>query len=84
MLHINEAKIVGEFQLCLVFSDGQKKLVDVLPLLTGPVFEPLKDPEYFAQVKIDPTCKTVLWPNGADIDPEALYALESCSESTTP
>jgi len=82
MLHIHEVKVVGKFQLYVVFSDGQKKSVDVRPLLTGPVFEPLKDPDFFAKVEIDPTCKTVVWPNGADIAPEALHALEPCSEST--
>ncbi len=80
MLHINEAKIAGPFRLHLVFSDGIEKSVDVLPLLTGPVFEPLKDPVFFEKVEVDPVCKTVVWPNGADIAPEALYELEPCSE----
>ncbi len=82
MLHINEVQVIGPFQLHIVFSYGQTKSVDVLPLPTGPIFEPLRDQEYFAKVEIDPVCKTVVWPNGADIAPEALYALEQCAEST--
>ncbi len=82
LLHIHEAQVVGPFQLNIVFSDGQTKSVDVLPLLTGPIFEPLRDQAYFAKVAVDPVCKTVVWPNGADIAPEALYALEDCAEST--
>ena len=82
MLHINEAQVVGPYQLHLVFSDGQEKSVDVRPLLTGAIFEPLLDQDYFAKVQVDQVCKTVVWPNEADIAPEALHALNPCSEST--
>jgi hypothetical protein len=40
----------------------------------GGVFEPLRDPEYFRQLKADPDAGTIVWPNEADIPPEALYA----------
>jgi hypothetical protein len=34
----------------------------------------LKDPAYFAQVRVDTELGTVTWPNGADLDPDVLYA----------
>ena len=37
--------------------------------LYGPVFEPLKDPELFAQVEVD-EYGAVCWPNGADLAPD--------------
>jgi len=37
------------------------------------VFAPLRDPAYFAQVRVDPELGTVAWPNGADLDPDVLY-----------
>jgi hypothetical protein len=37
------------------------------------MFEPLKDPDLFLQVKVDPELETVIWPNGADLAPEFLY-----------
>ena len=37
------------------------------------VFEPLRDPTYFATVKVDPESATVVWPNVADLAPETLY-----------
>ena len=56
-------------------TDVAIKHVDVQPLLRGPVFEPLLREDFFAQVSLDPTCGTVVWPNGADFAPEALYEL---------
>jgi hypothetical protein len=68
----------------LTFSDGTTKEVNVRPLLDGPIFEPLQDPAYFASASLDSICGTVVWPNGADFAPEALYELEdeTMSEST--
>ncbi len=82
LLHVHEVRVVGPYQLHLVFSDGTAKTVDVRPVLTGPVFEPLLDQDYFKRVELDPICKTVVWPNGADIAPEALHELAPHTEST--
>ena len=60
---------------------AREKVVDVQPLLDGPVFEPLKDPKYFAQGVLDPICGTVLWPNGADFAPEAFHELAPHEEA---
>ncbi len=73
ILHILEAQAVGSHLLRLKFNDGTCKTVDVAPLLSGPIFEPLRDAAYFARVQVDPICKTVVWPNGADIAPEYIY-----------
>ena len=53
------------------------KTVNTPSLLDGPVFEPLRDPAYFARAALDPVRGTVVWPNGADFAPEALYELTS-------
>ena len=44
------------------------------------MFTPLLDEDYFARMSVDPVCGTVVWPNGADLAPDALYALENASE----
>ena len=77
ILHICEAQVCGPHSLRLASNDGTSKRVNVLPLLEGPVFEPLREPSYFARVAVDPTCGTVVWPNGADFAPEALHELEA-------
>jgi uncharacterized protein DUF2442 len=75
VLRIIEAEVCGPHLLRLAFNDGARKTVDVSPLLWGPVFEPLHDPARFAEVRLDPICGTVVWPNGADLAPEALHEL---------
>ena len=69
------AEASGPHSLDLTFKDGTRKQVNLLPLLEGPVFEPLRDPVFFARVMLDPVAGTVVWPNGADIAPETLYEL---------
>jgi hypothetical protein len=75
ILHILSAEVVGNHLLRLEFDDHSSKTVNCRPLLYGPVFEPLQDPTYFARVIVGPICGTVVWPNGADFAPEALYEL---------
>jgi hypothetical protein len=72
---IDSVEVAGPYSLTLEFNDGLRKTVDVLPLLHGPVFEPLLDPAYFRRILLDPVAGTVVWPNGADFAPEALRAL---------
>jgi hypothetical protein len=75
ILHIVQALVCGPHTLELTFSDGSSRRVNVLPLLSGCIFEPLHDPRYFARVVVDPLVGTIVWPNEADIAPEALLAL---------
>jgi len=82
ILHIVEASVCGPSLLRLAFSDGTRKVVNVGPLLSGPVFEPLRDPGYFELAELDTVCGTVVWPNGADFAPEALHELTGVEEPT--
>jgi hypothetical protein len=66
------AQHLAEYRLEVTFADGTRELIDFEPWLKGPVFEPLKDVNYFKQFILDGW--TVSWPNGADIAPETLYA----------
>lgn len=66
-------RVVGPFTLEVTFDDGEQRLVNVEPVLHGPVFEPLRDPAFFARVTVDHELGTVVWPNGADLAPEFLY-----------
>jgi len=76
-----KAKVSGPHLLDLTFKDGTRKQVDLLPLLEGPVFQPLQDPAFFARAVLDPVAGTVMWPNGADIAPETLHRLPAVTKS---
>lgn len=69
--HVIQAEYLGEHRIRVTFDDGTTGTVDFRPWLHGPVFEPLKDVEYFRHFIIDGG--TVAWPNGADIAPETLH-----------
>ncbi len=75
ILHVNSARHVRDYLLEITFDNGTSKTVDLEPLLTGEMFEPLRDVEQFSRLTIDPISKTIMWPNGADLAPEALYEL---------
>jgi hypothetical protein len=74
MVFVRSAEPLEDFWVRLVFSNGEQKNVDLKPLLRGPIFEPLlRDPQLFRAVKVDEELGTIVWPNGADMDPDVLY-----------
>lgn len=83
---ITSVKVTGHYQLHVGFSDGAEGDVDVSDLQdAGGVFEPLRDPAFFAKAFVDSGAGTVAWPNGADLAPEGLHAeLVSAEDSHWP
>ena len=69
----------GNYLIELEFDNGIKKIVDFEQWLDGPIFEPLKNQEYFKSFFIDGG--TVAWPNGADIAPETLLEAKTFSSA---
>lgn len=67
-----KVKPLKGYRLEVTFSDGVRGVVSIENRLFGPVFEPLKDPAYFAKVSID-EYGVICWPNGADLAPDALH-----------
>lgn len=63
---------LSEARLFVEFDDGTCGEIDLSSRLFGPVFEPLRDPDTFAQVVID-EYGAPSWPNGADLAPDAIY-----------
>ena len=61
------------FNVRLTLTDGPVREVDLERYLNGPVFEPIRsDAARFREVSVDATAGTIVWPNGADIDPDVL------------
>ncbi|MGA2014603.1 MAG: DUF2442 domain-containing protein [Solirubrobacteraceae bacterium] len=68
------AEPLKDYLVHVKFEDGTAADVDLGYLLAyGGVFEPLRDPAYFARLRADSEAGTVVWPNDADIAPETLY-----------
>ncbi len=74
MILVRSVKLLEKFQVLLEFSNGEQKKIDLEPFLRGPIFEPLKqNPELFRTMHVDEDLGTIVWDNGADMDPDVLY-----------
>ncbi|MGH9929133.1 MAG: DUF2442 domain-containing protein [Pyrinomonadaceae bacterium] len=79
LIDVVDVKPLDGHKLELSFSDGLKASVDldqVIKSFEG-VFAPLKDPNYFRLVTVNPEIGTIVWPNGADLCPDVLYSYAS-------
>jgi len=78
--------VVGDFTLRLTFRDGSTGTVDLGPMLreSAGVFAPLREPAAFAEVRVDAESGTIVWPNGADLDPDVLFAMAHGMVSPAP
>lgn len=74
LIHVTDLAVIGDHRLRLIFEDGAQGEVDFSHWTWRGVFEPLGDPAYFQQVRLDAELGTIVWPNGADIAPETLHA----------
>ncbi len=78
LLAVTTFSLIAPYALRLEFNDGAVKEVDFSAhwaQLSGPIFQPLRDPAFFAQVTLPPDSETIEWPNGADLAAEFLYTI---------
>lgn len=74
MVRVRSVEPLSGFTVMLGFTNGTSREIDLEPYLHGPVFEPIRnDPKMFRSVSVDQRAGTIVWPNGADIDPDVLY-----------
>jgi hypothetical protein len=74
---VTQVTVLEPYRLGLTFDDGTYKEVDIEPWLRERplgILEPLLDPVFFAEAKVDPVLGTIVWPNGADFCPDVLFA----------
>lgn len=73
VVDVTGVRVLSRYVVELDFADGERRVVDLEPFLTGPVFRPLvEDYTLFRAVEVDPELGTIAWPNGADISPRTL------------
>jgi hypothetical protein len=73
MLRVTDVEPIDDRHLRVTFNDGVVRDVDCSFLLHGTLGEPLRDPAYFRQARVDEEARTVVWPNGLDPAPELLH-----------
>ncbi len=74
IIDVTEVRVLSRYILEFTFETGESKVLDVEPLLKGPIFDELRrDYRLFKQVRADQEAGTITWPNGADISPRTLY-----------
>lgn len=66
---------LGGYRLRLRFDDGTEGDVDIARIIGefAGMFARVRQPSYFAKVRVDRQLGTISWPNGADIAPETLF-----------
>ncbi|HEV8239583.1 MAG TPA: DUF2442 domain-containing protein [Thermoanaerobaculia bacterium] len=70
-----EVRHLGGHRLALRFEDGVAGELDLHATLRFEgVFAPLAEVAEFAKVRVNPELGTIVWPNGADLDPDTLYS----------
>ena len=78
------AEVIGAHQLRVTFSDGLVGDIDFAGRQWRGISEPLADPSFFSQARLDPEIRTVVWPNGFDMAPETLYERASEHQVSQP
>ena len=76
---ISKVLATQNYQLNLVFTNGEQGIYDCSPLLDFGVFKELKNQNYFTQAKVIDS--TVAWPHEQVICPDTLY-LDSTKENS--
>lgn len=72
--HVEAVEVPRPHVIRLTFDDGLvRELEFVVGGHEGTVFAPFDDPDFFAQVAVNPENRTVVWPNGVDLDSAVLH-----------
>ena len=74
LVRVKSVKPLHDFVVSVDFTDGTTREINLEPFLRGRVFEKIRqNPSEFQAMKIDRQMGTIVWENGADIDPDVLY-----------
>jgi hypothetical protein len=84
-LAVIQVETEPNYHLKLTFKNGEIRMFDMNPYLNLGIFNELKNKAMFDTVRV--SFDTIEWKNGADIDPEILYAESTpieCQKASEP
>ena len=81
LARVRSVDVPRDFVLQVVFDDGSRREVDLTGELWGEMFEPMRDAAMFRRAAVGTELGTVVWPNGADLDPDVLCGSESSADA---
>ena len=84
MLRVTDVEPIDDRRLRVTFNDGVVRDIDCSFLFHGTLGEPLRDPDYFRQARVDEEARTVVWPNGLDPASELLHGDHEPQLQTRP
>ena len=74
LVRIKSVKPLHDYVVKIKFTDETEREINLESFLRGKIFESLRnDPQAFRAIKVDEKMGTIVWENGADIDPDVLY-----------
>jgi len=72
LVRVRSVQPLDGLRVRLIFENDVERDLDLERYLHGPIFEPIRDdPATFRAVRVEGG--TIVWENGADIDPDVLY-----------
>ena len=75
LIDVTGVRVLARYVVELEFADGAVRVIDLEPLLWGPMFELLvADYDLFRQLTLERAAGTIVWASGADISARTLYA----------
>ena len=70
---VKEVRPIEDYRLHLIFDNGEERIFDVKPYISGSWYGQLRDVNVFRTVRV--SGKTVEWADGQDIAPHELYEM---------
>lgn len=70
---LKSVQTLPDFKILLSYENGENRVFDVTPYISGPWFGELRDRDYFNTIRLLPNGIGIEWPNGQDIAPHELY-----------
>jgi hypothetical protein len=70
---ITQVEAIENYKIKLNYENGEIKIFDVLPYISGPWYNELTNNKYFKTIHLISNGKGIEWENGQDIAPHELY-----------